>query len=124
MVGTRKLAPLWVGPYKVLEVINIDVYKLALPASLCLLHPVFNISVLKPYHGTVIPPPNPIQIDGDLEYEVAVILAQKHASRCKHLEFLVTFLGYDSSHNEWLPESHLHNALELLAVYTASSGLE
>ena len=97
---------------------------MALPTSLHLLHPVFNISVLKPYHGTVIPPPDPIQIDGDLEYEVAEILAHRHAGRCKHLEFLVSFLGYDSSHNEWLPESHLHNVLELLAVYKASSGLE
>ena len=78
-VGTRKLAPLWVGPYKVLEVVNSNAYKLALPTSLHLLHPVFNISVLKPYHGTVIPPPNPIQIDGNLEYEVAEILAHRHA---------------------------------------------
>ena len=79
MVGTKKLAPLWVGPYKVLEVVNSNAYKLALPTSLYLLHLVFNISVLKPYCGTVIPPPNPIQIDGDLEYEVAEILAHRHA---------------------------------------------
>ena len=31
MVGTKKLAPLWVRPYKVLEVINSNAYKLALP---------------------------------------------------------------------------------------------
>ena len=60
MVGTKKLAPLWVGPYKVLEVINCNAYKLALPTSLNLLHLVFNISVLKPYHGTIIPSPDPI----------------------------------------------------------------
>ena len=39
MVGTQKLAALWVGPYKVLEVININAYKLALPTNLHLLHP-------------------------------------------------------------------------------------
>ena len=71
MVGIKKLAPLWVRSYKVLEVVNSNVYKLALPTNLHLFHPVFNISVLKPYCGTVIPPPNTIQIDGDLEYEVA-----------------------------------------------------
>ena len=97
---------------------------MALPPSLRLLHLVFNISVLKPYHGTIIPPPNPIQIDGDLEYEVAEILAHRHASQCKHLEFLVAFLGYDSRHNKRLPESRLHNVPELLAVYKAMSGLE
>ena len=124
MVGTKKLAPLWVGPYQVLEVVNSNVYKLALLTSLHLLHPVFSIIVLKPYCGTIIPPPNPIQINGDLEYEVAGIVAHKHAGRCKYLEFLVYFLGYDSSHNKWLPESYLHNAPELLAVYKALYRLE
>ena len=79
MVGTKKLAPLWVGPCKVLEVVNSNAYKLALPTSLRLLHLVFNISILKPYCGAVIPPPNPIQIDGDLEYKVAEILAHRCA---------------------------------------------
>ena len=77
-MGTKKLAPLWLGPYWVLEVVNSNAYKLSLPTSLCLLHPVFNISGFKPYRGTVIPPPEPIQIDGDLEYEVAEILAHRH----------------------------------------------
>ena len=78
MVGIKKLAPLWVGPYTVLEVVNSNAYKLALLISLRLLHPVFNISVLKTYRGTVIPPPDAIQIDGDLEYEIADILAHRH----------------------------------------------
>ena len=78
MVGTKKLAPLWAGPYKVLEVVNSNAYKLAQPTNLCLLNPVFNISVLKPYCGTITPPPNPIQINSDLEYEVAEILAYRH----------------------------------------------
>ena len=79
MVFTKKLAPLWIEPYKILEVVYSNMYKLALPTSLHLLHPVFNISVLKPYCGTVIPPPNIIQINGDLEYEVAGILAHRRA---------------------------------------------
>ena len=124
MVGTKKLVPLWVGPYHILEIINSSAYKLALSTNLRLLHLVFNISVLKPYRGTVIPPPDPIQINGDLEYEFAKILEHRRAGRRKHLEFLVSFLGYNISHNEWLPESHLHNAPELLAVYKASSGIE
>ena len=123
MVGTKKLAPFWVRPYKVLEV-NINAYKLALPISFRLLHPVFNISILKPYCRTVIPPPNPIQINGDLEYEVAEILAHRCAGQCKHLKFLVSFLRYNNSYNEWLPERYLHNVLELLAVYKALFGIE
>ena len=119
MGGTKKLAPLWIGPYQVLEVIISNAYKLHLPISLCLLHLVFKISVLKPYHGTIIPPPDPIQIYGDLEYKVAEILAHRRDGKRKCLEFLVSFLEYDSSHNKWLPKNHLHNALELLAVYKA-----
>ena len=43
MVATKKLAPLWVGPYQVLEVVNSNAYKLALPNSLCLLQLVLTI---------------------------------------------------------------------------------
>ena len=91
MVGTKKLVPLWVRSYKVLEIINSNMYKLALPTSLHLLHPVFNISVLKPYCGTIIPPPNPIQVDGDLKYEVAEILAYRCAGQRNVLSFWCAF---------------------------------
>ena len=83
----------------------------------------FNVSLLKRYNGFVIPPPDPVEIEGLDEYEVAHILAHRFAGRRKRLEFLVSFVGYDSSANEWLPESNLEHAPELVTAYKASHGL-
>lgn len=62
MSGSRKLMPLWIGPYKVSAVIGDNAYALDLPSSLRKLHPVFNVGKLKRYHGRVIPPPDPVEI--------------------------------------------------------------
>ena len=62
-------------------------------------------------------------IDDDLEYEIAEILAHRRAGRRKKFEYLVSFLGYDSSHNEWLPETNLLNAPKLLAEYKLKCGI-
>ena len=35
----------------------------------------------------------------------------------------MSFQGYDSSHNEWLPDSHLANAPHTLTAYQALHGL-
>ena len=108
--GLLKLKPLWVGPFWVVHAIGTNAYELDLPATLEQLHPVFNVSVLKWYEGPVLSPPDPIELDTGPELEVEAILHHwwvgHHRSK---LEFLVSFLGYDSSHNEWLSASHLAN---------------
>lgn len=83
--GSRKLKPLWIGPYKVRDVIGANAYKLDLPISLSKLHPTFNVSSLKRYHGRVIPPPDPVAIEGQDEYEVEAILAHRYVGRRKKL---------------------------------------
>ena len=84
----------------------------------------FNVSILKHYKGQVLPPLDPIELDTGPEFEVEAILHHRwvgcHQSK---LEFLVSFLGYDSSHNEWLPASHLANAPQILTAHKASHGL-
>ena len=118
--GLRKLKPLWVGPFRVIHAIGTNAYELDLPATLERLHPVFNVSVLKRYERHVLSPPDPIELDTGPEFEVEAILCHwqvgHHQSK---LEFLVSFLGYDSSHNEWLPALHLANAPHILTAYKA-----
>ena len=80
-MGSRKLLPLWIGPYRVEAIVNENAYRLTLPLSLSRIHPVVNVSQLKRYRGTIIPPPDPVLIDGLEEYEVEHILAHRRIGR-------------------------------------------
>ena len=44
-----KLAPRYVGPFEVLEVINPVAYRIALPPTLARMHNVFHVSYLKKF---------------------------------------------------------------------------
>ena len=44
-----KLAPRYVGPFEILEVVNPLAYKIALPPALARMHDVFHVSYLKKY---------------------------------------------------------------------------
>src|SRR5438132_11597111 len=76
---TRKLSPKFIGSYTVAAVISKTAYKLDLPVEFRI-HPVFHISLLKPYKATdefnrdVLPPPVFIPETNQEEYEVEFIL--------------------------------------------------
>ena len=85
----RTTRPSWkldvkrMGPFQVLEVVGGAklVYKLELLAQMQI-HPVFHVSLLEPYHesmflGRVQATPKPVEVEGELEYEVARILDSK-----------------------------------------------
>ena len=115
--GSPKLLPLWIGPYRIVSVVNDNAYRLDLPSSFHRIHPVINVSQLKCYRGTIVPPPDPVVIDGLDEYEVAQILEHQRVGCRQRLEYLVSFVGYDQGANEWLPEANLEHASELLTAY-------
>ena len=56
------------GPFKVLQMVRRNGAKLELPPGMKV-HPVFNVALLKRYHGQCFLP-NPILVDGNAEYEV------------------------------------------------------
>ena len=102
--GLTKLKPLWVGPYQIVETVGANAVQLALPSALASLHSVFNIALVKLYVGTVIPAPDPVELDSGPEYEVQAILRHRSVGRGHgRREYLVSFVGYDAAHNEWLP---------------------
>ena len=69
-------------------------------------------------------PPDPIELDTGPEFEVEAILHHRWVGRHRSkLEFLVSFLGYDSSHNKWLPASNLASTPHILTAYRALHGL-
>ena len=97
--GLWKLKPLWLGPYMVDKVVGPNAYHLALSSSMSKLHNVFNVKLLKACKCSIVLPPDPIELDNKLEYEVFYILHYCRGGHNKWLEFLVSFVGYNSSYN-------------------------
>ena len=118
---TRKLLPKWIGPFKVLKRVGELAYQLELPECLKV-HDVFHTSLLKPYHkgGRYQPPPLPLQVDGELYFDVEAILEMRANKRGNKREFLVKWLGYGPECNSWEPESNLASAREILDAFLQS----
>ena len=69
--GSKKFRSRWVGPFVIVSCAGPLAYKLDLAGRLSKVHPVFHVSLLKPYltGGDGTSPPQPILLeDGDLEY--------------------------------------------------------
>ena len=100
---TTKLGPKRLGPYKVLECVGELAYRLELPKSLKI-HNVLSVSRLSPWFddGThKPPPPEPVQVDGEEEYEVDKILDSRFYRN--QLQYLVSWKGYGAGENTWEP---------------------
>ena len=111
-------------PYCIVCAYGNNAYKLELPATLAKLHPVFNVTSLEPYAGDVVPTLDPIKLDDGPKYGVDAILYHWWVGRWHtHLEYLVSFVGYDVSQNDWLPAPNLANALDILCLYQNAHGL-
>ena len=106
----RKLAPKWMGPFQVTAVLPGDTYQLELPSNFRA-HPIFHVSMLKPYHPSPdefagrAPLPTPLIFDDVADewvYGVDCILA--HRRRYRRNEYLVKWTNRPESEASWLPE--------------------
>ena len=70
-----KMKPRFVGPVRVLRAVGANAFELDLPMTMKV-HPVFNISLLRLYHGDY-SPPGPIIVEGEAEYEVDRIICHR-----------------------------------------------
>jgi len=63
------------------------------------------------------PPPTPVEVEGDLEYEIAKILNTK-INKCKLL-YYVQWLGYEGTDEEtsWLPADEMGHATDLVKEF-------
>ncbi|KAJ9530666.1 hypothetical protein QJQ45_014820 [Haematococcus lacustris] len=121
----RKLLPRFVGPFKVLDLVGQVAVHLQLPASMSRLHPVFHVSLIKPYTGTDVGfmPPPVEWLDEEPVYYVERLLDHRHVHAGKAKEFLVQWEGYDAHHNTWEPRSNLVGCDKILAEYNAAHNL-
>ena len=118
--GTPKFWPRFIGPFPVKERVGAVAYKLELPSSLKI-HPVFHVSLLHPYKpdGRVQPPPAPLVVDGNLEWEVEKILDHRDRKQGNRVltSYLVAWKGYGPEHNSFEPEKNLRNCQETILEY-------
>jgi hypothetical protein len=119
---SRKLTPQQLGPYEVTERTGDLTYRLLLPPSMRQ-HPVFHVDRLSPWRGNEVngrtpPPPQPIQVNNELEYEVEHIL-DSHKYR-NQFQYLVKWKGYDPGHNSWEPAAHLTHSQQLIDTFHAA----
>uniref|UniRef100_A0A8C5MKS2 Chromo domain-containing protein n=1 Tax=Leptobrachium leishanense TaxID=445787 RepID=A0A8C5MKS2_9ANUR len=75
------------------------------------IHPVFHVSLLKPWHENPFPdrntePPAPVPISGEEEYEISRILDSR--LRYGKLEYLVHWKGYGPEEQSWEPSANIH----------------
>ena len=104
---TKKLNYKWLGPYTIDWVISHNAYRLKLPTSFGQVHPVFSVTLLRPYDDDPItkhqerhpPLPPPVICNGIEEYEVEKILDSR-IFRGK-VEYLVHWKGYGVEEDEW-----------------------
>lgn len=73
-----KLKPRFIGPFIVEQTIGSNAFRLKLPDAMHV-HPVFNIALLRKFHGEYTPPA-PIEVEGEAEYEVESILRHRGRS--------------------------------------------
>jgi hypothetical protein len=112
--ASAKLADQNIGPFKVLRRIGQNAYQLDLPRKYGRLHHTFHVSLLQAYRRrTGAETPEPVDIEGEEEWEVEKILDMKHR-RGNKVDFYVRWKGFSEAHDSWEPEEHLLNARGLI----------
>jgi len=116
---SKKLVAKCHGPFTIFKVLSPITYCLELPSS-WRIHLVFHVIELSPYketevHGPNFPEPPPDLIDREAEYEIEAIVAHKKV-RGK-FQYLISWKGYASLENSWLPEKEFDYAKEILQTY-------
>ena len=122
----KKLSEKHLGPYEIINQAGPLSWTLCLPEGMHTIHLVFHVSMLEPSIPNYIPnctqpPPPPITIDDELEYEISEILDSKldnwrHV--CKLL-YLVKWSVYEGTDEEtsWLPANELGHASEIISEF-------
>ena len=116
---SRKLSDKYLGPFKILAKAGTHLY------TICGVHPVFHVSMLEPATPNEIPNrvqslPPPINVEGELEYEIAEIVDSKidRCCACKLL-YLVHWLCYENTDDEfsWIPAIELEHIKDLITNF-------
>jgi hypothetical protein len=124
---TAKFAYKYIGPFKIKRVVNSNAYELELPETLKI-HPVLNVSRLKPYHDgrAKFPhravddqrPPAEVNDQGEEQWEVESILAKRGSAA--HTQYLVRWKGWPLWEATWERRPNLQGAEQKVADFEAA----
>src|SRR5262249_8941111 len=85
----RKLNPIYIGPFEILDRVNNVSYRLALPLILSYVHPIFHISMLCKYilDPSYVLQPQEVEIDKHLSYEETFLaIVDRRVKKLKNKE--------------------------------------
>ncbi|CAI7918000.1 unnamed protein product [Closterium sp. NIES-54] len=123
-----KLRPRFCGPFLVEAQVTPVTFHLRLPDT-WKLHNAFHVQLMKPYkdpnqqfQGRKLPPPPPVLIQDEPEYEVERVLTNRRRGG-KTLEFLLRWKGYDPNEDSWVVEADMGNARRALKDYLVKQGV-
>ena len=123
----HKLSQKFVGPFRVTHVPSSVNVVLDFPDHMKT-HQRIHVEHIRRYHAesyvrSLTCPPPPVLIDGEEEYHVDKILGKRNHrfGTGSRVEYLVSFEGYDSHENMWLPVESLQHCQELVTEYDAQN---
>src|SRR5258707_4356840 len=124
---SKKLSKKNLGPYKVIAIPRSHSFTLRLLDHFRSVHPIFHISQLEPAQPDPFPqcnqpPPPPVEINGDIKYEVSEILDSKmdrHFQGNRALRYLVHWTGYEGTEEEtlWISAQDLEHAQDVVWLF-------
>ena len=128
---SKKLAPKFYGPFKILKQVGKGAYALELNKG-WRIHNVFHESLLEPYKPNTLDGrpqtlPTPEEIEGEVEYEVEKIVRNEireterrsrgRKIKSKSLWYLVKWRGYPEDECTWEPAQNITHADEEMELF-------
>ena len=129
---SKKLSQQYVGPFRILERVGKQAYKLDIPVH-WRVHPVFSLAQLEPappgpdpFKRPMPEHPESVFVEGDTaewkSYVVERLLNKRvrHTANGKEItEYLVKWQGYGPEFDTWYKIEHLDNCMDLVEEYEA-----
>ena len=118
----KHLKPRWVGPCKITALSKNKLsVTLEFPSKEWQIHNVVPVTRVKPYHTDMQPRirdnilEDPEVVDSEDYFEIESIVGRRYAGRNDTLlQYRVKYVGYDDSHNKWLPFEDIKDSCEEL----------